>query len=421
MASASEPRVTRPDGAGETARGLAIRALADVDRGGGANTVLAGLLRQSRLPERDRRFTTELVYGTVRMRRACDWLIDQRVRRPLDSPVRSALRLGAYQMAFLRTPRHAAVAATVAEVSGPPRGLVNAVLRRIADHVEAGVVWPDEGTRLSYPDWLIAQLRADLGDEVALAALEQMNQPATASTRADGYVQDEASQQVAAAVEAQPGEKVADLCAAPGGKATYLAYGPAGPEPGREPGAARPSLVVAVDIDPSRAGMIASNAGRLRLTNVATVAADARRSPLRPGSFDRVLVDAPCSGLGVLRRRPDARWRIRPNDVPRLAALQRRLLTAGCRLVRPGGLLVYSVCTMTLAETAGIDRWLADGFPNAHPVLPPLGPHWQRVGRGVRVLPQAAGTDGMFLLVLRVHPGGPLVWGTEHGDEGADR
>jgi 16S rRNA (cytosine967-C5)-methyltransferase len=393
-----------PAGGGvETARRLAIKALVEIDQSGGANTVVPGLLQHSRLPARDRAFTTELVYGTVRMRRACDWLIERRVHRRVDPPVRAALRLGAYQMAFLDTPAHAAVSATVAEVMGPGRGFVNAVLRRIARDVEGGVTWPDEGTRLSYPDWLIDRLRTDLGAEAGLGALEQMNQAAAASRRADGYVQDEASQEVAAVLAVQPGERVADLCAAPGGKATYMAYGPAGPRPVNDANESGPSLVVALDVDPSRAAMIASNAGRLTLTNVATIAADACAPPFLSGTFDRVLIDAPCSGLGVLRRRPDARWRIRPGDIPRLAALQRRLLDAGMQLVKPGGLLVYSVCTLTLAETAAIDRWLAGSFPDARPVMPALPPHWERVGRGARVLPQSAGTDGMFLLLLRVH------------------
>jgi 16S rRNA (cytosine967-C5)-methyltransferase len=103
----------------------------------------------------------------------------------------------------------------------------------------------------------------------------------------------------------------------------------------------------------------------------------------------------------VLRRRPDARWRAQPGDVPRLATLQRRLIDAALPLVRPGGLLVYSVCTLTLAETAGIDRWLASAHPEAEPVLLELGPSWQRMGRGARLLPQSAGTDGMFVLAVR--------------------
>jgi 16S rRNA (cytosine967-C5)-methyltransferase len=182
--------------------------------------------------------------------------------------------------------------------------------------------------------------------------------------------------------------------------------------------------VVAVDIDPSRAALIAANAGRLALTNVAAVAADGCVPPLPSATFDRVLIDAPCSGLGVLRRRPDARWRIRPGDIPRLATLQRRLLRAGMQLVKPGGLLLYSVCTLTLVETAGIDRWLVGAFPHAQPVMPALPPHWEHVGRGARLLPQAAGTDGMFLLMLRVDSPVPAQTGDgqlEHGDEGAAR
>jgi 16S rRNA (cytosine967-C5)-methyltransferase len=130
--------------------------------------------------------------------------------------------------------------------------------------------------------------------------------------------------------------------------------------------------------------------------------ADAARPAFRPGAFDRVLVDAPCSGLGVLRRRPDARWRIQVADVPRLAGLQRRLIEAALPMLRPGGLLVYSVCTLTKAETAGIDRWLATAHPELQPVLLQLAPAWQQVGRGARLLPQTAGTDGMFVLALRV-------------------
>jgi 16S rRNA (cytosine967-C5)-methyltransferase len=305
-------------------------------------------------------------------------------------------------MVFLGTPAHAAVSATVEALDGPGRGFANAVLRRVAEQTASGPpVWPDDATRLSYPDWIVERLSADIGPEPALAALAAMNEPASATVRADGYVQDLASQWVAAAVGAGPGERVIDLCAAPGGKATWMAYGPGGPgEPGRGPGG-RPALVVAADLDPDRAVVMASNVSRLGLDNVATLVADACRPPLPAGSFDRVLVDAPCSGLGVLRRRPDARWRIQPGDLPRLAALQRRMIEAALPLVRPGGLLVYSVCTLTLAETAGIDRWLAGAHPEARPVMPP-GPPWDRVGRGARLLPQTAGTDGMFVLALQV-------------------
>ncbi|MHB1534237.1 MAG: hypothetical protein ACYC1D_06435, partial [Acidimicrobiales bacterium] len=123
---------------------------------------------------------------------------------------------------------------------------------------------------------------------------------------------------------------------------------------------------------------------------------DGTRPPWRRGSFDRVLVDAPCSGLGVLRRRPDARWRVQPADIARLAALQRRLLDAAISLVAPGGTLIYSACTLTREETVGIDRWLAENHGQWRPLAPPGDP-WQPAGRGALLLPQTAGTDGMFL------------------------
>jgi 16S rRNA (cytosine967-C5)-methyltransferase len=378
-----------------TARGVALEALARIRDGGYANLVVPGLLGRSGLEERDRRFVTDLVYGTTRMQRACDFLVDRFLfRTGVDAEVRDALRLGAYQLAFGGTAAHAAVSATVAEVGGPARGLVNAVLRKVAGALPVErTAWPDEATRLSYPDWILERVVADLGHDAAVAALEQMNAPATVHERADGYVQDPASGTVAAFVGAQPGERVADLCAAPGGKATAIAH----------TGAA---LVAAVDLHPSRARLVAGNASRTGTApTVASVVADARRPPLRAASFERVLVDAPCSGLGVLRRRPDARWRIEPGDVDDLAALQRELVVAAVELLAPGGLLVYSVCTLTDVEGPGIDRWLAASRPDLVPVAPPGDGGWQPCGRGARILPQAAGTDGMFVVGLRATAG----------------
>lgn len=367
------------------ARRVAVEALLRIDEGAYANLVLPGLLERSGLDRRDRAFVTELVYGTTRMRRACDWLVDRLVDRPLEPEVRAALRLGAYQLAFLGTPSHASVSATVDVAPQRARGLVNAVLRRLSR--EPAPRWPDPATRLSYPDWIVRRLARDLGVEEAQAALEQMNVAPTVTERADGYVQDEASQEVAAYVGAAPGERVADLCAAPGGKATAM-------------GAAGPALVAAADLSPGRARLVAENVAGLGQANVAVVVADAAAAPFRPATFDRVLLDAPCSGLGVLRRRPDARWRVQPGDVGRLAALQRRLLDGAASLVRPGGLLVYSVCTLTQAETVEVDRWLVSAHPDLVPVAPP-GPPWRPLGRGALLLPQDAGTDGMFVVGLR--------------------
>jgi 16S rRNA (cytosine967-C5)-methyltransferase len=268
----------------------------------------------------------------------------------------------------------------------PARGLVNAVLRRVAESV-GHEDWPDEASRLSVPDWILDRLSADLGAGAASAALAAMNEPAAVVEREDGYVQDPASQHVAAAVGARPGERVLDLCAAPGGKATALA--------------AAGALVVASDPRPARAGLVRANAERTGVADrVAVVAADGTRAPWRPASFDRVLVDAPCSGLGTLRRRADLRWRATPDAVDRLADLQRRLVIAAADLVRPGGTLVYSVCTLTAAESTGVDAAVAGERSDLVP-LPPPGDPWAPWGRGAILLPQVAGTDGMCLFRYR--------------------
>jgi 16S rRNA (cytosine967-C5)-methyltransferase len=371
-----------------TARGVALRALMEIDGGVRANVAVPRLLSAHRLEPRDRHLVTELVYGSCRMQRALDWVAGRHTRGRIDAEVRAAVRLGTYQLGWTRIPPHAAVSATVSEVQNRVRPVVNAVLRRVATDLDKGLVtWPDLATELSYPDWVVDRLSADLGRQAAIEALRTMNEPASISTRPDGYVQDRASQMIAEHLGPfAAGGLVLDMCAAPGGKATGLAAGG--------------GLVVAADVSLSRARIVADNATRLGAATVATVVADGTAPPHREGTFDLVLVDAPCSGLGVLRRRPDARWRIQPGDVDRLAGLQRRLLVSAAGLVRPGGVLAYSVCTLTSAETAAIDRWAAGALPAFRPVAPP-GEPWAHAGRGGLLLPQAAGTDGMFLLVLR--------------------
>ncbi|HEY6697472.1 MAG TPA: transcription antitermination factor NusB [Acidimicrobiales bacterium] len=364
-----------------SARVVALDVLDRIDgEGAYANLALSAALDRSRLDDRDRRFATDLVYGTTRMRRACDYLVDRFLARPPEARARNALRLGAYQLAFASVPPHAAVSETVDASPRSARGLVNAVLRKVAD---TPVRWPDEATRLSVPDWVLERLESDLGREPALAALTAMNEPAVRVERADGYVQDPASQLVAASVAAGPGDRVLDLCAAPGGKATALA--------------ATGAQVVAVDVHPARAGLVRANGARLGLTDrIGVVAADGTRPPFPPSEFDRAVVDSPCSGLGTLRRRPDLRWRVDPASVERLAGLQRRLLAAAADVVRPGGSLVYSVCTLTAAESTEIDAWVAGERPDLVPVEPPEEP-WQPWGRGAILLPQTIGTDGMCL------------------------
>ena len=367
----------RPD-----ARRVALEALVRIDTDGAyANLVLPKLLERSGLADRDRAFATELVYGTTRHRRACDWFIERFVLGDLDPAVRAALRLGTYQLRMLGTPPHAAVSATVDIVPRRARGLVNAVLRKVADADDA---WPSEAVRLSYPDWLFERLVADLGSDTALAALTSMNSAASAVERADGYIQDQASQWVAEAVGAVSGERVLDLCAAPGGKATLLA--------------GTGASVVAADSRPGRARLVVENRDRLGLNDaqIQVVVADGNRSPFAHGSFDRVLVDAPCSGIGSLRRRADARWRLDEDAPERLGALQRSLLASAAELVAPGGTLVYSVCTMTAVETTDVANDFAVGHPGWVPAEVPGAP-WKPCGTGAILLPHVAGTDGMAI------------------------
>ena len=365
------------------ARRVALDVLVRVDAGGAyANVALPAALNKVDLDERDRAFVTELVYGVTRRRRALDWSLDAFLVTPPPPVARAALRLGAYQIIELGTPAYAAVSATVAAVPRSHRGLVNAVLRRVA---EAGTPdWPDEAIRLSYPDWIVETLTADLGRDVALDVLESMNGPARVHRRQDGYVQDLSSQLVVDAIDVQAGDLVADLCAAPGGKATALA--------------ARGARVIACDSHRGRVGLLEANRRSLDAPSMHTVAADGRHPPLRQDHFDVVLVDAPCSGLGTLRRRPDARWRIEPSAVSRLARLQTELLHAAAGLLRPGGKLVYSVCTLTAAETQKVAA-VTSADDRLEPLPAPAEP-WSPHGGGA-VLLTDADHDGMALFRWR--------------------
>ena len=362
---------------------MALDVLVRVDAEGAfANVALPAALTRTDLEERDRAFATELVYGVTRRRRALDWALDAFLMTPPPAAARAALRMGAYQIIELGTPAYAAVSATVAAAPRSHRGLVNAVLRRVAD---AGTPdWPDDATRLSYPDWIVETLATDLGRTHALAALESMNGAARVHRRQDGYVQDLSSQLVVDAIEAQAGDLVADLCAAPGGKATALA--------------AHGATVVACDSHRGRIGRLEANRRALGAESMHVVAADGRRPPLRPGQFDAVLVDAPCSGLGTLRRRPDARWRMERSAVPRLAQLQRDLLEAATGLLRPGGQLVYSVCTLTAAETLAVAAH-ASSDGRLEPLPRPPDP-WVAHGDGAMLLPDPD-HDGMALFRWR--------------------
>ena len=433
------PERSRPS---DGARVVALDALLRIEDGAYAHVVVPAMLGQSNLSDRDRAFATQLVYGTVRAQRRIDDLLARVVKRPiarLDPPVRAALRLGAYQLLH-DTPPHAAVASTVDAVgarSPRARGFVNANLRALTRLPQPFPEPESDAVALSYPDWLVDRLRTELGSDAARAALVAMNEPAAVTLRPDprqvtvdaltdelrasgaevdpgalvrdavvvrgigdparlpavrdgrATPQDQGSQAVVVALAPAPGERVADLAAAPGGKATAIAE-----RVGTE------GSVVALDVDAGRVRMIDGARHRIGLPHLFPVIGDGRCAPLREGAFDRVLLDAPCSGIGVLRRRPDARWRLEPDAIEQLATLQRELLAAAAPLVRPGGVLAYSVCTLTTEETVGVDEWAAANLPDLLPVAPPGAP-WTAHGRGALLLPQAAGTDGMFVLVLR--------------------
>jgi 16S rRNA (cytosine967-C5)-methyltransferase len=415
-------------------RDLALAALERVDGGAYANLALPALLRRSALTPSERAATTDLVYGSLRMRAALDFATAPLSRQPLErlEPlVLRGLRLGAYELLFGGTATHAAVAETVGAVARAGHrgqaGYVNAVLRRLA---AAPPAWPDPGrdpvrwatTRGSHPAWIVEEALARLGPEGMVALVEADNtrpevnlratpgratrdellaelvaagaparpsplspdcvvlergDPARLAAVREGraVVQDAASALVAPAVGAAPGDLVADLAAGPGGKAGHLA--------------ALGARVLALEAAAGRARLVAQTAERLGVAGrLHTVVADARRPPLRPGTADAALVDAPCTNLGSLRRRPEARWRHGPGDVPGLVELQLALLRAAVTAVRPGGTVLYSVCTWTRAETSEVVARLLDGRADL------------RLDEARQLWPHRDGADGMFLARL---------------------
>ena len=415
-----------------------------------ANLVLPGLLRERRLDTRDAAFATELGYGALRGQGLYDAVLQACVDRPLaqvDPPVLDVLRLGAHQLLRMRVPSHAAVSATVdlarRVVSAGPVAFVNAVLRKVAaQDLDAWVAQlapaddPLGGLALqhSHPRWIASAFRDALGGDLeetgrALEADDarpevhlvargmSRDELAETSGGAPGPwspyavrlsegdpgdiaairhgragVQDEGSQLVAVALATAALDGTdrtwVDLCAGPGGKAALLEV----------LAAQRGARVVALELQHHRALLVRRSGVRDIVT------ADARRPPLADGIADRVLLDAPCSGLGALRRRPEARWRRQPSDLPGLTKLQGELLDSAVRLLRPGGLLAYVTCSPHLAETLVPVADALRRHPHleridARPLLPgvpDLGP-----GPQVQLWPHRHGTDAMFLTLLR--------------------
>lgn len=428
--------------AGLPARRAALAAIAAVEDGAWSNRAVPDAVAD--LPDaRDRAFASHLAYDTLRWQGTLDWILAQVVTRDLaavEPSLRRVLRLGALQLWRTQVPARAAVAtaAALAREAVPRRraqgaaGFVNGVLRALARSHDR-LVWPDPATdrvaslalATGHPAWIVEELLPRLGADATRSLLDADNAPPGLTLRARGdrdalvaelsaagvadahrgviapeavrapgadprrlsavaegraLPQDEASMAVVHAAGVRPGDHVLDLCAGPGGKATHLATlaGAAG-------------RVTAVERHPARAAAIATAASRIGVI-VDVVAADATAPPLAPDAlFDVVVVDAPCTGLGTGRRRPEVRWRRRPDDVAALATLQERLVAAAVRRVRPGGRLVYAVCTWTAAETTDVTR----AVERAHPGLERL------IQRQLR--PDRDGTDGMYLTVHRRH------------------
>jgi 16S rRNA (cytosine967-C5)-methyltransferase len=373
-------------------------------------TVAAGL------DGRDRSLAQQIAYGTVPRVRALDHGIETLGRRPvrkLDPPVRAALRIGGYQLAYLgRVPAHAAVNESVELVRSArlERAVpfTNAVLRRLGDGLRSLLASLPEGPlKHSYPDWIAEVWRRDWGEDDALALMRAQNEAPETVVRvvrgeiegeptdvpgafrvarvdeqalAEGRIwpQSRGSQLAALAVGSREGERVLDCCAAPGGKATQLR-----------------GEVVAVELHEGRARELEENVRRLAATNVRVLNADALVLPEELTSFDRALVDAPCSGLGVLAARPDLRWRAQP-----LPELQLALIRSAAERVRPGGTLVYSVCTLNADENEAVVD--ASGL-----IADDLGAEWPQFRHPKRpefllTTPHRHGTSGFFIARLRV-------------------
>ncbi len=451
-----------------SAREVALELLLRVEEQGAySNLLLNQLLTRHPLSRPDAALATALAYGTIQRLNTIDYFLNRFVAKgvaKLEPWVRVLLRLGFYQLYYLdRVPDHAAVSESVhiAKRRGHAgiAGLVNGVLRNVIRERNSLQI-PDSlpvAQRLalvhSHPEWLTARWLRRYGESAAAALCAANNEPPRISARAsllrggrgplldklqaagiqaepsqvapDGIVfgddfgnaaksewyaageltvQDESSMLVARLLSPEPGDRVLDCCAAPGGKTTHIAelMGDRGE-------------IVAGDVHPHKERLVAEQAERLGLRSVQTIVADARELDSRfpAGSFDRVLLDAPCSGLGVIRRKPDLKWTKSEADIAAIAELQLSLLRVAGMLVKPGGTLVYSTCTTEPEENEAVVgaflQELADFMPDPEldrylpqPILEAAG---HKPGSGyVQLLPHHFHTDGFFMARLTRRP-----------------
>ncbi|MDO3409378.1 16S rRNA (cytosine(967)-C(5))-methyltransferase RsmB [Saccharibacillus sp. CPCC 101409] len=441
-----------------TAREVALNVLAGVEEDAAySNLLLNRALQRAELSPADSGLATELVYGTIARQATLDYFLNRFIKsgvKRLNPWVRSLLRMSLYQIRYLdRIPPHAAVneAVEIAKKRGHQgiASMVNGVLRSILRE-EGELTLPDDlpaaeriALEHSHPLWLVERWIAQYGEETAEAVCAANNQPPKTSLRVNtlrgsreellgeleaegrtvraselsplgvivesggnladdhGYrdgrfsIQDESSMLVAEALAPEPGMKVLDCCAAPGGKTAHIA------EKMQNRGE-----IVANDLHEHKQGLIAEQAERLNLSCVETSVGDALtlKDRYEPASFDRVLLDAPCSGFGVIRRKPDLRWAKTPDDAASIAKLQRQLLGSVAGLVKPGGILVYSTCTIEREENQrAVAEFLRDHaeFVSEPFDVPSLENAPQTGGAGMQILPHQFGSDGFYIARLR--------------------
>ena len=399
-------------------RQLCIRALLEWEKGKAfSDEILHTLLEKERLSPLDRGFLMETFFGVLRNLTALDFFIGQLRDGQIDDETREVLRLGLYQIFHMRTADHAAVNETV-NLGGRARGLVNAILRRALrekPQLESQLANAEPAVRLSHPDFLLARWTAAFGREQTEQLCAWDNSPADVHVRANGlktsvaellksapdasasphhpraikvsslppewlarglcYVQDPSTLVACDLLDPQPGDFTLDACAAPGGKTTYLA------ELMKNTG-----RIYACDLYESRVARLRENLSRLGITNTQTFVHDTMQggAPLELASFDRILVDAPCSNTGVLRRRVDVRWRLTDEDFIRMPAQQLALVKRAASLLKPGGTLVYSTCSLEAEENEGV-------VEKAIAAVPEL-----RFVESRRTLPFVDGIDGAF-------------------------